>query len=236
MVSGPLDIGRVASEGSREWCGMTSVHISVLLDRSGSMAAIADEVVTGYNEFLAEQRAEGDDAIVTLVQFDSYHPHEVLADAVPIREVTALDRSRYAPRGSTPLYDAIGMLISRADGRVANLEENGLPPEDQVVLIITDGLENASVEHRRSTIFELVERRQEDGWVFVFLGAGQDAYAEGGRVGVKAGNRAGWKTTSEGTSKMWKDVSHSTKSYRSKSDHLRAQDRDRFYEEDPDQK
>ena len=32
------------------------IHISVVLDRSGSMATIADDIVGGFNEYLAEQR------------------------------------------------------------------------------------------------------------------------------------------------------------------------------------
>src|SRR3990172_10456661 len=34
------------------------VHISVVLDRSGSMAAIADDIVGGCNEYLGRQQQE----------------------------------------------------------------------------------------------------------------------------------------------------------------------------------
>lgn len=57
------------------------VHLYVLLDRSGSMASIADDVIGGFNQLLAEQQADGADALITLVQFDSQDPHEVIADA-----------------------------------------------------------------------------------------------------------------------------------------------------------
>ncbi|CAN5357284.1 hypothetical protein BH24ACT7_BH24ACT7_16200 [soil metagenome] len=61
---------------------------------------------------------------------------------MPLREVTDLERSRYAPRGMTPLYDAVGR-------RIARRHELGVEDEDQVVLIVTDSLENASREHTR---------------------------------------------------------------------------------------
>ncbi len=84
----------------------STVHLYVLLDRSGSMSAMAEQVVGGFNRLLADQQADGADARVTLVQFDSADPHEVLADALPIAEVVPLPygaSSRGAPpRCSTP--------------------------------------------------------------------------------------------------------------------------------------
>ena len=83
------------------------LHIYFLLDRSGSMESMADDVVGGFNGFLATQQADGHDAVLTLVQFDSQDPHEVLVDAVPIAEVRPLDPARFQPRGAprftTPL-------------------------------------------------------------------------------------------------------------------------------------
>ena len=47
----------------------TPVHISVVLDRSGSMASIADDVVGEFNTFLDEQRKQDGGGRVSLVQF-----------------------------------------------------------------------------------------------------------------------------------------------------------------------
>jgi len=77
-----------------------NLHIFFLLDRSGSMEPMADDVVGGFNGFLAAQQAEGHDALMTLVQFDSQDPHEVLVNARPIAEVRPLDRARFHPRGA----------------------------------------------------------------------------------------------------------------------------------------
>src|SRR4051812_31279763 len=55
------------------------LHIYFLLDRSGSMQSMATDVIGGFNAFLASQQADGPDALLTLVQFDSEDPHEVLA-------------------------------------------------------------------------------------------------------------------------------------------------------------
>ena len=51
-----------------------ATHIAVLLDRSGSMDAVKDETISGFNYFLKEQKAAGDNASLTLVQFDNREP------------------------------------------------------------------------------------------------------------------------------------------------------------------
>ena len=87
----------------------TPVNISAVLDRSGSMASISDDVVGGFNTFLAEQRKQERGGRVTLVQFDGQDPFEVLIDGEDLDSVKDLDSARYIPRGNTPLYDAIGL-------------------------------------------------------------------------------------------------------------------------------
>ena len=85
----------------------------------------------------------------TLPQFDSQDPFEVLINGIDLRKVTDLDRSSYRPRGSTPLFDALGRMIAKIDAGSSACTEVGAPEEDQVVLIVTDGLENASREYGR---------------------------------------------------------------------------------------
>ncbi len=122
-------------------------HIYFLLDRTGSMNPMVDDVVGGFNTFLAEQRAEGDDARMTLVQFDSQDPFEVMTDAVSLAKVPELTVATFQPRGMTPLLDATGDLIAHAAERVEKRNEAGKKPESIVVVTFTDGEENAS--HRR---------------------------------------------------------------------------------------
>ena len=93
------------------------VHISIVLDRSGSMASIADDIVGGFNEFLREQRKRDGEARVTLVQFDGQDPFEILVDGRDLRDVQDLTRDRYQPRGMTPLLDATGRMILRIDSQ-----------------------------------------------------------------------------------------------------------------------
>ncbi len=162
-------------------------HVYFLLDRSGSMASIADDVINGFNRFLADQQADGEDAVMTLVQFDSYEPFELLSDACPIREVLPLDAATFGPRDSTPLLDSLGKLIGRAVARASEREKTGEPTEDVVVAIFTDGEENCSTEFTRQQVLDLVETQQTTrGWAFAYLGANQDAFAEASSIGIGA--------------------------------------------------
>ena len=99
------------------------LHIYFLLDRSGSMQSMAPDVIGGFNSFLAAQRFDGPDALMTLTQFDSQDAHEVLCDSVTIDEVADLTERSFIPRGGTPLYDAMGHLI--ADATIGSLAGAG---------------------------------------------------------------------------------------------------------------
>jgi Mg-chelatase subunit ChlD len=212
---------------------MKPVHISIVLDRSGSMASIAADMVGGFNQFLRNQRETQGEARVTLAQFDSEDPFEVLIDGIPLEQVEDLDQAAYQPRATTPLYDAVGRMIVRIDKEIEQRAAGGLPGEDQLVLIITDGMENSSTRYTRAKVFQMISERREQGWVFVFLGADQDVYAEGDKVGVAVGNRVRWDKSRDGSDKMWRDISYSTEKFRAKEEYSRRMDAERFHEEAP---
>jgi len=217
----------------KEPIGDSPLQISVILDRSGSMGVVADDIVGGFNGFLADQRTRPGEVRVTLAQFDSQDPFEVLIDAAELAGVPDLDRAAYQPRGCTPLYDAVGQMIERIDTGIAERGRAGLPEEDHIVAIVTDGLENASHRHTRRSVFRLIEERRRSGWVFVFLGANQDSFATGRGMAIAPRNRADWESSPEGSKKVWRDLSHSSHRHRAKAKAQRLRDRDAFYEEDP---
>ena len=207
------------------------VHISVVLDRSGSMESIADDIVGGFNEYLNMQRHRDGEARISLVQFDSENPFEVLIDGLDVAEVADLNRDAYQPWGMTPLFDPVGRMMGRVDNEIASRARGPLESEDQIVVVVTDGLENASVEHTRASVFKMVEHRREQGWVFVFLGADQDAYAEGTALGVAALNAAPWQKSPAGVKRMFGNLEYSTTMHRAKSRAARQAASDEFYVE-----
>jgi hypothetical protein len=77
-------------------------HISIILDRTGSMESIRDDTIGGFNTFLEEQKKQPGMATLTLVQFDSQDSYEVIHDFKPVDEILPLTRETYVPRASTP--------------------------------------------------------------------------------------------------------------------------------------
>ncbi len=192
-----------------------------LIDRSGSMTSIADDVITGFDRFFAEQRTIAADATVTVAQFDDEQPHDVIVDARPLDAVTSI-RDRFAPRGMTPLYDAVALLLDRAEAHRG-------APDDQLVVILTDGLENASHEWTRDGLFRRVRKLRSKGWTFVFLGANQDSYATGSQLAMPSGNVSNFRPDAAGVAAMTDGLSRTVGEWRGKSRSERRQDGDQFW-------
>ena len=201
-----------------------------LLDRSGSMGSVAEDVIGGFNYFLAEQATQAGECRMTVVQFDSEDPFEVIADGKKPDDVPELNDSVYQPRGLTPLYDAMGELIKRADKRIAKRAKAEKSAEDQLVVVFTDGLENDSHRYDRPKVFELVKKRQDDGWAFVFMGANQDSYATGGDLGFDPGSTQQFRGDSHGTRASWQSVGRAVRDYRGSDSHVRQQRRSDFFD------
>merc|ERR1719498_2113849 len=178
-------------------------HIYFLLDRSGSMQTIADDVIGGFNTFVKEQQKACNDSAgldMTMVQFDSQDPQEVVFSACDITEVPLLSSSTFRPRAATPLFDAMGGIL--------NMAEEAKSPDSEVIIVsFTDGMENASREHSKKCILAKIEAKHKEGWTFVFLGANQDSYAEGGQLGYNKANIQNFAFDSKGTKKAWEAVS-----------------------------
>jgi len=201
------------------------VALSILLDRSGSMMTIADDIVDGFNRLLANQRTRPGQVFVTLAQFDTKDPFELLIDAVPLREVTDMDRTWFQPRGGTPLFDGIGRLISHIDSSPIGQGDD----VDHVVVIITDGEENASSEFNRKQVFGLIAKKGEEGWVFIYLGSEPQSYADADALAVSHANARHWDKSQYGTRDMMDKMSASLSDHRGKSRDGRRRDKDDFY-------
>jgi hypothetical protein len=161
----------------------TTAKIAVVLDRSGSMQRIRDATIAGFNEFVAGQRLAQGKATLLLAQFD--HEYQVDYDK-PVADVPDLNADTYVPRGNTALLDAIGRTINELGASLSAMREADRPSK-VVVVIITDGEENASREFERDKICEMVTHQREVyQWEFIFLGANLDAFSEGPKLGILA--------------------------------------------------
>jgi hypothetical protein len=161
--------------------------ITLVVDRSGSMQQRREDAEGGVNAFIQQQAEEQGAAVLTLVQFDT--EYEILHRGVPIDDVPEY---RLEPRGMTALLDAVGRAINETGIRLNELKEADRPGL-VIFVITTDGLENSSTEFTRTQIKEMIEHQQSNyGWHFTFLGANQDAFAEAGAMGMRAGGVANY--------------------------------------------
>lgn len=191
-------------------------HFYVLLDRSGSMESMRADVIGGFNNLLAEQRADGPDARLSVVQFDSQDPHEVVVDAERITRVPPLSDRTFVPRGGTPLLDATGRLVTLASVREQQRASLGKRPEVITVITITDGHENQSREFSRRDIVRLVKEKEAHGWSFAYLGANLDAYGEAGGIGYDTRSTMAFAPDGAGAGEAFSNLSRAMTARRAK--------------------
>ena len=192
--------------------------ITVLLDRSGSMSSIASDTIGGFNTFVQDQAAEPGECRISLIQFDSQDPQQVDYSAIPVQEVVPLNQSSFQPRGTTPLLDALGTSIDNTGKRLAEMPELARP-SNVLFVVITDGLENASLKYSRKEIFGMIRHQEEVyKWNFVYLGANQDAIEEAGGLGIVADRAMTYVAEPKQVEHMFKSTSRLVKDVRSKKE------------------
>jgi uncharacterized protein YegL len=179
-------------------------HTVVVLDSSGSMESIKDDTIGGFNSFLDDQRDEPGEATLTVYEFAS--TVDCLFQGRPIEEAPRLDAERYSPGGRTALYDAIATASVTAKDRIREHPASE-KPDHVVVVVLTDGKENAS-ETSHERVRELIEQRQaEHDWEYLFIGANQEAALTAASMGMDEDRSLNMDHSGEGTRAAYDSVS-----------------------------
>ena len=186
-------------------------EIICVIDRSGSMETIIDDAVGGFNSFLADQRALPDEAYLTLMRFDT--EYEVVFESVPIKEMKDITRETIKPRGSTALWDAIGMTLESAQNRLRHVT----PERKVLIVIVTDGQDNASHTYADLRVKELVAEAKKDAWEFLFLGANMYAFAIGKGIGLGVADTVQYDASARGIQTAYQIASSTASDLRSRS-------------------
>ena len=160
------------------------VDLVVVLDKSGSMSKLTDDTIGGFNTLIEEQKQENEGQVcVTTILFNDNI--KLVHNAVPIKDVEPLTTKEYVTGGFTALYDAVGFGIKIEDERVLKLVRQGKKaPQKTLIVIITDGYENASIEYDYREIRRLIEKRKEQGVCFMFIGADIDSDEFAENIGI----------------------------------------------------
>ena len=185
-----------------------------ILDRSGSMSGLESDTIGGYNAMLAKQQKEPGEAVITTVLFDDQY--ELLHDRINLRGVVPISDKEYFVRGNTALLDAVGKTINK----IGNAQKRTAEPERAehvVVVITTDGMENASREFSEEKVRRMIEHQKSKyGWEFIFLGANIDAIATAERYGIGKDRAANYHADAEGTALNYSVVSETVSRVRTR--------------------
>lgn len=191
----------------------TDVIIPFVLDRSGSMASYVGATIEGFNTLLNEQREQDGNAWLSLTLFDDKFEVPFVAWNVNDIPLMGTPGNQYTVRGSTALYDAVGLSIQ---GTEAWLKNNEWFTGKVLFVILTDGAENASTKWSIQELNSKIADKSAEGWEFLFLGAGGAAWTEGNKfTSIPVANRMTRAATSKGYAQTYAGVSASVSSLRS---------------------
>lgn len=181
----------------------------MILDRSGSMSGLESDTIGGYNSMLSAQKKLPGEVLVTTVLFDD--TYTLLHDRKDIRMVSPLTAKDYQIGGTTALYDAIGITLHHIENKYREKGKSG----HVIVVVTTDGMENASREYSAFAIRSMIDRlRKTCGFEFIFLGANMDAAEVASDFGISRDRTVTYHADEEGTRMNFKSINYAVENLR----------------------
>lgn len=148
--------------------------IVILLDESGSMEDVAENMLSSLNGLIKEQKqVKSRPCNLTLLKF--HNSVKTVIDNCDLREIQLLKKSDYSPGGTTALYDALGYAMERFRYE-----------RDVLLVVLTDGQENASRQYNGKLpqlLKQIKERETHCGWSYVYLGCDLNTLSQGTSLG-----------------------------------------------------
>lgn len=157
------------------------LHICFVLDESGSMYNSVDDVIGGFQKLIDEQKGEKNgECIISLYRFSSTVKKDYIGKLV--NEVPKL---YYSPGGCTAMNDGVGTAIDEIGKWLSDMDESERPSKNMIV-IMTDGQENASKEYNFDTVKAKIKHQEEKySWTFVYMGTNLQDLKDANRLGIK---------------------------------------------------
>lgn len=181
---------------------MKITELVFIIDKSGSMSGLENETIKGFNELLNNQKKQKDKALITTILFNT--TMQFINERKDINEVKEITLNDYRVGGCTALLDAIGNAINYILNNQINDKENEY---NNMVVIITDGLENSSLEFSYEKINSLINKKQKEDWQFIFLGANIDVIKEANKMGIASDNAVSYNNDEKGVKLNYEAIS-----------------------------
>lgn len=184
-------------------------HVLMTVDESGSMQPLEEDTRGGFNSYVSALRQDKDGRYrLTAATFGM--KYKLIAHNAKLKDVPTLDASNYnADQGGTALLDAIGKIITDFEREVQ------LAEGEKVLLVVqTDGEENASREYKVEQIRKMIQEREQTGrWQCIFLGAGPDAWKQGHTFGFAGDSILRTEATAGATRASYSGLVTATEGY-----------------------
>ena len=201
----------------------------LILDESGSMESIKQPTISGFNELVqtikgVEAQFPEQEHLISLVTFNGSGIKTLLWNQ-PVGLLREIGDGAYKPGSSTPLYDAMGLCLTRLRYEVESLKDYNV-----LVTVLTDGEENASREYRGTDIKRLVDDLSQGNWTFSYIGADHDVADFALKISIT--NTMIFQKDPEGMKKMFESEKNARADFsrriREKEDFKRN-----YYDQDP---
>jgi uncharacterized protein YegL len=127
-----------------------------------------DDVTGGFKKTIDEQKANKDGKVtVSLYTFN-----EKVNELYLGKDINGLPEFHYSPDGMTAMNDGIGTAIDNVGKWLYEKDRNGEEmPGKTLVVVMTDGLENASKEYTLKQIQDKIKEQSEKySWEFIYMG------------------------------------------------------------------
>lgn len=184
----------------------------LIVDKSGSMVDCVDNTINGFNEQVNRIKDKAlefteEDITMGLTTFNENVKHLYFQQNP--KEMVLLTHENYRPSGGTALLDAVGESITEIERQV----NTSLIPTTVIVVILTDGYENASKKYNLVNIRNMISKLEESGkWTFSFIGATLDAVDVAASMSIKSQNSFSFEKNAM-KSEVWDKLNKSVSSY-----------------------
>ena len=142
------------------------IHITMVIDKSGSMYTSKDDVIGGVKKIIDEQKANKDGkCTISLYTFND-KVNEVFVG----KDVNDVEEFKYSPDGMTAMNDGLGVAIDNTGKWLAAMNEEDRPGK-VMIAVFTDGLENSSREYTLKQVQDKIKEQTDVySWEFLYLG------------------------------------------------------------------
>lgn len=175
-----------------------------ILDRSGSMSGLESDTIGGFNAMVEKQRKQEGTCYVSTFLFDS--ETDCLHDRLELSSVPQMTDKDYSVGGCTALLDAIGEAIEHIK-KIHKYARKEDVPANTMLVITTDGMENASKKYSSAEIKKMISAQKERGWEFLFIGANIDAVETAAKYGIAKDRAVNYNADKKGTRVVYEALS-----------------------------